>query len=940
MAGINVEQHLVYKISTEHLKSNNEKMLLDKLDCLRVLNRQSKKHQDNIKIKNELKYLKKEIKKLKEEQSENPWEVKIDINNAFKEDKAVKLFDSQVFRLIKIILLERYSNGTLRDKNFNPDNIEYYKYLMTMVVDRGSAIDFEHALRNGIKINNILYKRFVGTTGGLKKNSVIFVNEEIIDELNERTTSRSNYKDMVPAKFEAYKALTCSASQEIAEPDKILVVSDVLTHYIDTIIELDDTVKTNNGEPKKEIKEMELENNGSDGFNLCTIEYMKKCGESLGLDYTPSGLCLRNKWTKGMMYPFPIKEFVRKFARVSFDERGKEVYMVKDIWNNDINIMDIDLILTESSLKLASSYNSIDDYVNNYKKSGYTFATTKIISPHIDDQRYLNYQYLQSFNFSDKDIEELCKPTLDFLKGSMGESYEDVISFLGIKEDLNDYTWQHALKVSPYMLKDSYVIESIHRLIKKKIDEAKMGKLICDGNFQTFSTDPVCLMEHILGLEVKGLLKSNECYSSYWIKKEQSDNIQVNELLAFRSPMTCHNNIRKLSIVKNEDVKEWYKYMTNIFIVNSFDSFMRAENGEDADGDANFTTNNGVLLRCYRPLPAVSCIQKAANKSEITDEALAKSNMLAFGNDVGTITNYVTSMLEVQARFDISSKEYNELEYRIQCGQLYQQNCLDSIKGIVSNPMPKYWSKRNQCLKKDEFGNVILDQNGRAVYDDYLLSICADKKPYFMIYRYPEVKKDYTSYQEKNNIKAIQLFGCTLEDLLNKNELSNDEANFVKWYYTKLPVGTSDCAMNKICRYIEKEMKHCKSKLKKDGSFDYTKLKIKMNMTKKNKEAYALYYPLLFELCNTYVRKIAEFKIGATKGINDKETAVNNRDELRKWAKIEAKKICPDDKLRLNIIIDLCYGQKNNKQFCWDTVGKLIIEHLKEVEIDGQNTIK
>ena len=76
-------------------------------------------------------------------------------------------------------------------------------------------------------------------------------------------------------------------------------------------------------------------------------------------------------------------------------------------------------------------------------------------------------------------------------------------------------------------------------------------------------------------------------------------------------------------------------------------------------------------------------------------------------------------------------------------------------------------------------------------------------------------------------------------------------------------------------------------------------------------------------------------KLQTSKAINDKETAVNNRDELRKWIKQEAKTICPDDKLRLNIILDLCYGQKNNKQFCWDTVGELIVEHLKEVEIDG-----
>ena len=105
-------------------------------------------------------------------------------------------------------------------------------------------------------------------------------------------------------------------------------------------------------------------------------------------------------------------------------------------------------------------------------------------------------------------------------------------------------------------------------------------------------------------------------------------------------------------------------------------------------------------------------------------------------------------------------------------------------------------------------------------------------------------------------------------------------------------------------------------------------------MTQKNKEAYALYYPLLFDLCNQYVKKIAEFKRRSNQA-NDKEDAVNNRNALKKWVKEEAVMICPDNKLRLNIILDLCYGQKNNKQFCWDVVGQLIIEHLKEVELNG-----
>ena len=44
------------------------------------------------------------------------------------------------------------------------------------------------------------------------------------------------------------------------------------------------------------------------------------------------------------------------------------------------------------------------------------------------------------------------------------------------------------------------------------------------------------------------------------------------------------------------------------------------------------------------------------------------------GNQVGQITNRVTSMIEVLSRFKEGSNEYNDLLYRIECGQLHQQD--------------------------------------------------------------------------------------------------------------------------------------------------------------------------------------------------------------------------------------------------------------------------
>ena len=55
--------------------------------------------------------------------------------------------------------------------------------------------------------------------------------------------------------------------------------------------------------------------------------------------------------------------------------------------------------------------------------------------------------------------------------------YEQTLKFLGIDENSHDDNWQKALFTNKYMLNDPYIIDCVHRLIKKKIDNAKIGKL-------------------------------------------------------------------------------------------------------------------------------------------------------------------------------------------------------------------------------------------------------------------------------------------------------------------------------------------------------------------------------------------------------------------------------------------------------------------------------
>ena len=807
------------------------------------------------------------------------WNLTISKKDAFKYQELISLFEAQEFR----IMANKILNKNIRE-------IDFSKIFMQVVIDKKS--DFGRATcKKGITVNGINYRRFVGTTGGLKNNTLLFCNSQYVDKLNELCECKRN-KDipLVPAKYEAYKALTCSASQPICNPNGILVVRDCITKYFADVISLDDGIESD--EPLRTIiKDKELENNVSDGFNLCTIKYMQRVGESLGVDYTPSGVCLRNAWLKGMLYPFPIIEFIEKYNNGN--------YLIADIWGNIQDIRNCEMIVTESSLKLWSAYNSIDEYVNACEECGYGFSVTKI-SPHIlEERRELNYQYLQSYDFTDEDIEELCAPTIQYLKDAMCGDYSSTIKFLGITDNADINSWQRALFTSEYMMGDPYVIDSVHRFIKKKMNDAKIGKLFVDGNYQIASGDPFALMQSICGLEVTGLLKAGECYSKFWIDKNE------NEIVLFRSPMTSHNNIRMCQVNNSKECQYWYQYMDTIMIINGWDSFCMAENGEDWDSDLNFSTNNSVLKRRYKFLPAIECVQRNTSKIVVTEKEVLKTNKNGMGNQVGTITNYVTSMMEVQSHFEKGSKEYKELEYRIECGQLYQQNELDKIKGIVAKPMPSNWYNMGACAD-----------------DRYKQSICAYRKPYFMIYIYDETKRDYKKYIKESNDKCKLIYNCSIQDLYdNKDGLSDEQKEFLFWYEFKMPVGTGECSMNKICRYVESQLDGYKSQLHRNSTFDYNELKVKRRCTEEHRQA-------LRELEQEYRECVREYK--AQKHF-DKGESNKNRKFLYKKFHEEAINICPNDDERLNIILDITYGYNGNKQFCWDTIGDLICERLEEM---------
>lgn len=843
------------------------------------------------------------------------WNMNMTINEAKENEQIVALADSTTLRFIddirninskereanikkirqEISILKKlpcnHKNIAIIKKMFQQLNeLSFVKDYMFLVVD--NKTDYKRAIK-GFYINGIKFVRLLGTTGGLKNSTVVFVAEDIYCELNRKLENGRNMEiPFIPSKYNAYLALSCSSSIPVTNTDKVIVVKDCVTYFNSKYIELKDN-ENNSNEPILEEKESIIEYDANDGFGLISPKMAKVWSNDLELDYVFSGCCTRNSFCKGMLYTFDFHSFAKQIAKND---------IIIDIWGNKKNIFEAEIILTESMLKLWHCYSSFEGYRKNCDANGYTFSVTKVTPKKLDNVRNMNYQFLQSYNLTDNEIDELIEPTIknitDVLHGDINKTILFLKGFMiGEKTIENmDCDFAKALMIEERLINDGYIQHKIKSMLARKINDAKMGVIQVNGNFSLISGDPYSLCQSMFNMEVTGLLKANQFYSKYWCDKG------VNEVVAFRSPMSCANNIRKLKIVTNQEIEYWYRYMGEVTIFNSFDLTNMALNGCDFDGDLVFTTNNDILLKNTRNLLALNCTQKKGEKSIINTKKLIKADMLAFGDDIGSITNKITSMFDLLSLFDINSKEYKTLEYRIMCGQKFQQESIDKIKGIVAKPMPKEWYKYSSNL------------------DCFNKSILADKKPYFFIYNYPKLKSDYTKFQKNVNSKCLLSFGKTLKELLSQQELSLKEQEFLTWYNIENPVTINNCLMNRLCRKVEFAFEKFKKNQKESiKEFDVELLK-NNNITYSQDK-----FEEISELYKKYLNKLTEYHSNIKKS---KNKSTSERTILENKFKQEAYCVCNNKYELCNILLDLCYSNNSNKQFTWFIVGDVIVENL------------
>ena len=160
-----------------------------------------------------------------------------------------------------------------------------------------------------------------------------------------------------------------------------------------------------------------------------------------------------------------------------------------------------------------------------------------------------------------------------------------------------------------------------------------------------------------------------------------------------------------------------------------------------------------------------------------------------------------------------------------------------------------------------------------------------------------------------------------LEDLLKLDEVTDEQRDFIYYYYKYIPVLDSKCLVNKICHKVE-EFDNFSFDNAENTNFDKELIKIpNVTYTTEEKEKVEAIYKFYCQTVSEYMQQMKSDNIDTSQRQLDLQ-------KYKQIFKSDCETACPDVNKLCNILIDICYNNRNKKQFVWDVCGDVIIQNM------------
>lgn len=192
-----------------------------------------------------------------------------------------------------------------------------------------------------------------------------------------------------------------------------------------------------------------------------------------------------------------------------------------------------------------------------------------------------------------------------------------------------------------------------------------------------------------------------------------------------------------------------------------------------------------------------------------------------------------------------------------------------------------------------------------------------------MKYVYPDLMTRWNKYVRDTNSKCIREFKMTILELLNKQNKTIREKEFLSYYEQLKPIGDNPCIINRISWLFEDKFSNFILDNSNNASFDYSILKSGVEYSKND-------FLKIKKIKLEYDDDVMYYQQLANKQRLDKDEVSVNRTMMIMKYKAKCEEVCSNDKELCDIILDICYTTNKSKQFAWDICGETIISNLLE----------
>ena len=427
----------------------------------------------------------------------------------------------------------------------------------------------EHLYENGFKCNAIDFVRWKRSSGSSRVGKCLFIDKRLYKQMHQWELCGIRIRKDRPfdlAAFESYISLTCSAiiGQLTIQADEILIVEDYISRFDEKVVAVE--LGANNCLTSSP-KEIHIENSIWDGQALLDTSLFQNAYRKKGM------LVLRNRFFKTCGFNTNIQKWfadnnITDISQLSGKTLAKDIKQIK-------------MITTPSSVKYMK-FGNINKWLENlepefgvvkYEKKPFYFRGRMV---------QCHYQLLNTLPFSEKEMEEFLRPSLEYIKYI--ENNPAVLRFhIGYKlsdpeaidyQSNNDLVYG-MLGVNEEFTHTRYYSEFRKTLVKSMVKNLKRGHVLINGNYATLFGNGLEMLKASIGaFDGDSIIGVNNVICTRFEPGEK--------LLGSRSPHITMGNIYLANNIKDDRYIRYFNLSDEIICVNSIEeNLLQRLNGSD-----------------------------------------------------------------------------------------------------------------------------------------------------------------------------------------------------------------------------------------------------------------------------------------------------------------------------------------------------------------------